>query len=129
MNPMNKVNQVRISSPIFSGLLYSLICMIVSTLLISFILMFPSLKEESLSTYVYIIHCLSIFIGGFISGKRAGKKGWYHGGMLGILYSAIIVIVSFLGFDAAVTAYTLILVLLSFAMGAFGGMLGVNLRS
>jgi putative membrane protein (TIGR04086 family) len=128
MNPMNKVGQVRISSPLMSGFVYAFIWMIAAALIVSLLLKFSGLKEQSLTTYVYVIHALSIFMGSYVTGKRAGVKGWYHGGMLGVVYSVVVAIISFLGFDVSITLHTLILIAISFAIGAFGGIIGVNMR-
>ncbi|MVO99648.1 TIGR04086 family membrane protein [Paenibacillus lutrae] len=129
MNPMNKVNQVRLSSPFLTGLLHSLGALVIGTLLTSFILWSSSAQESSLSTLAYITHGLSIFIGGWVSGKRAGRKGWYFGGMLGLIYSVSVWVAGFLAFDTPFQPGTILLVGLAFAAGALGGIIGVNSSS
>lgn len=129
MNPIRGMpNGVRAGSPVMSGLLYSLVCMAAATILVSLAIKFSGAKEASLETAVYVIHSASLFIGGLVTGRRSGRRGWYFGGMMGILYSIVIILIGFLSYDAALTLYTLILLCLSFVMGAFGGMIGVNLR-
>ena len=129
MNPMKSVSSgVKAGSPVLRGLMYSLACMAIATVVASAIYKFTGVKEGSMATSVYIIHSLSLFIGGLATGLRSGRKGWYYGGVMGILYSAVVVLVGFLSYDAAFTVYTLVLVLLSFAAGALGGMIGVNLK-
>ncbi|MCI3923654.1 TIGR04086 family membrane protein [Paenibacillus sp. TRM 82003] len=129
MNAMKSVSSgVRAGSPVLTGLLYSLVCMAVATVVASMIYKFTGVKEGSMTTSVYIIHSVSLFVGGLFTGWKSGRKGWYYGGMMGILYSVVIVLIGFLSYDAALTVYTLILLGLSFAAGALGGMIGVNLR-
>ncbi|TBL81601.1 TIGR04086 family membrane protein [Paenibacillus thalictri] len=128
MIPMNKMKQVRPSSPVLSGLLYSLVTMTILTLLTSLILFSTNMKESSLIGYAYGIHAISLFLGGVIAGKRSESSGWYHGGLLGLLYSVIIFIVAFLAYDAGFSKMTLYLLGLTFASGALGGMIGVNMR-
>jgi putative membrane protein (TIGR04086 family) len=128
MNPVNRVNQVRITSPILSGLIYSLIMMAIGTIITSLLLMFTNTQESSLTTLTYIIHGTSLFVGGWVGGKRAGSRGWYYGGMLGIMYSLLIIIVGFLAFDAGLNLQTLQLIAITFSAGALGGILGVNSR-
>lgn len=128
MLPMSKVKQVRPSSPVFSGLLYSLATMAVCTILTSLILFSTSMQEASLLFYAYVIHAVSLFIGGFVAGKKSESKGWYHGGLLGLLYSVIIFIVAFLAYDAGFSKQILYLLGLTFGSGALGGMIGVNAR-
>ncbi|WP_409341625.1 TIGR04086 family membrane protein [Paenibacillus sp. MBLB4367] len=126
MNPMNKVAQVRMTSPLLAGLAYAFIAMGLATLVTSFILMLTEQKEESLPTFAYVIHALSLLIGGFVSGKRSKNKGWYHGGLLGVVYSVIIFIIAFLSFDQGLGLQSLTFLAVSFGSGVIGGILGVN---
>ena len=129
MNPMKSVSSgVKVGSPVLRGLMVSLVCMAAATVVASLLIKFTGMKEGSVTTSVYIIHSVSLFIGGWATGLRSGRKGWYYGGMMGILYSVVVILVGFLSYDAAFTTYTLILLALSFAAGALGGMIGVNMR-
>jgi len=129
MNPMKSVSSgVKAGSPVLRGLMVSLVCMAAATIVASLLIKFTGMKEGSVTTSVYIIHSVSLFIGGLATGLRSGRKGWYYGGMMGILYSTVVILVGFLSYDAAFTTYTLILLGLSFAAGALGGMIGVNMR-
>lgn len=126
MNAMNKVSQVRIGSPLIRGLVYAFIAMGLATLVTSFILMLTDQKEESLPSFAYIIHAGSLLIGGFVSGKRAKSKGWYHGGLLGVLYAVIIFIIAFLSFDQGIDLQSVKFLGTAFGSGVIGGILGVN---
>jgi putative membrane protein (TIGR04086 family) len=128
VNPMNRVNQTRISSPLLSGLMYSLTMMTIGTIVISLILFFTSTQDSSLSSLTAILHAVSLFIGGWVAGKRAGNRGWYHGGLLSLFYSTILFIVGFLAYDAGLDLHSLKLLLLFVTAGAAGGILGVNSR-
>lgn len=128
MNPIHKVNQVRISSPMLSGLLYALIMMSLGTLIVSLLLLWSNVQESSLPTYGKIIHGIAIFVGGWVSGKRAASRGWYHGGLLGVLYAVLVWIVGFLAYDNGLNLTSLAMLTGSFGSGALGGMLGVNSR-
>ncbi|WP_240343724.1 TIGR04086 family membrane protein [Paenibacillus sp. SYP-B3998] len=125
---MRNVSQVRITSPLFSGLVYSLIMMSIGTLVTSLFLLLTSTQESSLHALTTIIHAASLFIGGWVAGKRAGNRGWYYGGMLGLIYFILIFLVGFLAFDAGLNWRSLQLVIILFVSGALGGMLGVNTR-
>lgn len=128
MNSMNKTVQAQSFQSIMTGLLYSLISMGLLTILVSLFLLLTNLKEGSLSTHIYAIHGLSLVVGGFITGKRMNKKGWYYGGILGVVYSIVICLVGFLGFNTAFTLTTLLMMVLSFTVGALGGIVGVNAK-
>nr|WP_244163133.1 TIGR04086 family membrane protein [Paenibacillus pectinilyticus] len=126
VNPMKTVSQVRIPSPLFSGLVYSFTMMTIGTVVTSLFLLLTSAQESSLHTITTIIHAVSLFIGGWVSGKRAGNRGWYHGGLVGFFYFALIFLVGFLAFDAGLNLQSLQLLGILFAAGALGGILGVN---
>ncbi|WP_284637943.1 TIGR04086 family membrane protein [Paenibacillus silviterrae] len=115
-------------SPMFSGLMYSMIFMLAGTVLGSMLLVFTSMQEDSWVSLTLGIHGLAMLAGGFVSGKRAGTKGWYHGMLLGLLYALIVWIIGFLAYDAGMTEQTLYVTLISVVGGAFGGIVGVNMK-
>jgi putative membrane protein (TIGR04086 family) len=125
---IKQVSQVRIGSPMLSGLIYAFISMAVCALAASLILTAGEQGEEVLPVYAYIIHGISTLIGSFASGRKAGTKGWYHGGLLGLLYSVIVLIIGFLSFDKGVDWSILQFAAGAFVAGALGGIFGVNTR-
>ncbi len=126
---MNKVDQGKPSAfPLLSGLFYAFLWMGLAAFVISMLLLLTGMKEQSLTLYAYLIHGWSTLAGGFVSGRKSGSKGWYIGGMLGILYAIAVILISFLGFDAPIRLSTLYLPALAFTLGALGGMVGVNSR-
>ncbi|GAF06751.1 hypothetical protein JCM16418_730 [Paenibacillus pini JCM 16418] len=87
------------------------------------------MREQSLSHYTYVVHALSAFAGGLVSGKRSGKRGWYQGGMTGLIYGFLVIMIGFLALDSSIKTGDLILASLAFASGSIGGMIGVNSRN
>ncbi|GIP31396.1 TIGR04086 family membrane protein [Paenibacillus sp. J2TS4] len=126
MESKNNTSGVRIHSPILAGLLYAFIIMSIAAVLTSLILMLTDQKEDALPAYAYIIHTVSLCLGGWIAGKRAELKGWYYGGILGLIYSIIIILIGFLGFDKGFDLNTILFSAASFFIGALGGIIGVN---
>ncbi len=129
---MNSVKQAAkppiISSPLLAGVLFALIWLGVGALLLSLFLHFSSMKENSLPTYAYMVHAAAALAGGFTAGKRSESKGWYNGTLLGFIYGAIIIIVSFLASNAPLSWHSLLVLGASLLAGAFGGMIGVNVK-
>lgn len=112
--------------PVFSGLIYAFIITIGFIIIYSFLLYFTSLSDSHLSRLTYIITAISLTSGGFVSGKRAGQKGWYYGGFTGLTYGLILAIIAFLAFDASFNLNGLALIVLTFLFGSLGGIFGVN---
>ena len=117
-----------IASPLLAGVLFSMIWLAVGALLLSLLLHFSNMKESDLTSYALAVHAVSSFVGGLASGKRSERKGWYNGSLLGLLYGLIIIIISFLASNASLSWYSALLLGAVFAAGAFGGMIGVNLK-
>lgn len=80
----------------------------------------------------YIITALSfigLFGGGFLSGGKRKQKGWLIGGVTGLIYTLVVFLFQYLGYDRLFsieqviyhTCYTLIAMM--------GGILGVNLST
>lgn len=117
-----------IASPLLAGVLFSLIWLAAGALLLSLFLHFSDMKENSLPGYAFLVHALSSLAGGFTAGRRSENKGWYNGSLLGLIYAAIIIMVSFLASDASLTWHSASLLGASLLAGAFGGMIGVNMK-
>lgn len=114
--------------PMLAGITYALIWLAIGALILSLLLQFTSMKESSLTSMAYIIHGASSLFGGFAAGKRSENKGWSRGGLLGILYGLIVILISFLASDISLSLHSFLLLLTVVVAGAFGGMIGVNLR-
>ncbi|MEX2461466.1 MAG: TIGR04086 family membrane protein [Paenibacillaceae bacterium] len=126
MEPTKNTASVHFVSPLFSGIVYAFITMAIFSLLYSFVLTFTNQNEDSLTFFVYLIHAIAISIGSYVCGKRTNHRGWYHGGMLGLIYAAIIILIGFLSFDHGLTFHTLLAMIAAYLIGALGGILGVN---
>lgn len=118
----------KVGKPILTGLMYTLVMVLASAFIFALLLYFTSLSDSHLPLISYIITGTSLTVGGFVSGKKAGAKGWYYGGVTGAIYGVLLAIIGFLAFNAAFTLRDLSLAVLSFLFGALGGILGVNSR-
>jgi putative membrane protein (TIGR04086 family) len=61
------------------------------------------------------------------TGKRMGRAGWLNGGVTGLAYVVILLILAML-LDMRLTPRSLIALFAGFTLGAVGGVLGVNRR-
>jgi len=128
VNPIKNVSKVSVSSPTLAGAMTACIWLAAGALLLSLLLRFGSMQESSLPMYALGLHGCSSFAGGFSSGKRSGRKGWYFGGALGVVYALLIVLIGFLSVNAGFSAHTWSLLAVVIPAGAIGGMIGVNLK-
>ncbi|MEK4060273.1 MULTISPECIES: TIGR04086 family membrane protein [Paenibacillus] len=118
----------RITSPVLSGLCRSFLWMLLGAFVLSLLLWGSGLKEQDLTTYTYIVHGIAAAFGGLTAGRRATSKGWYQGSLTGGFYGIIVLLVGFLALDSAPAGIDALWVIAAAAIGALGGMFGVNLQ-
>ena len=117
----------KISSAIVYGTFSIFVMAVIFSLFFSLLLRFTSLTESSLSYIILILSFLSIFIGGIISGGKGKRQGWLLGGGTGLLYTIIILLFQYLGFDSHFAAREGIQSGCDVRVAMMGGVLGVNL--
>ena len=110
------------------AIIVSVFCSLFLILILSFLVSNTNLKENIINPSIIFISAVSILIGGFLVSKKIKKKGILWGALLGVIYMAIMYIVSSLmnmNFSIDMTAFMMI----GFGIlgGAIGGILGVNL--
>ncbi|MGM9923740.1 MAG: TIGR04086 family membrane protein [Bacillus sp. (in: firmicutes)] len=113
------------------AILYGTMSIFIMAVFFSFIfallLRFTSLTESSLSYMILILSFISIFIGGIISGGKGKRQGWILGGGTGLLYTIILLLFQYLGYDSMFTTREWIQSLCYIVTCMMGGILGVNL--
>ncbi|WP_141504171.1 TIGR04086 family membrane protein [Paenibacillus luteus] len=117
-----------IASPLLAGVLFSIIWLAIGALLLSLLLHFTNMKESSLATNALLIHGFASLAGGFTTGRRSESKGWYNGAILGLLYGAAVILISFLASNAPISLHSAVVLGAALLTGAFGGMIGVNMK-
>ncbi|MFD2116450.1 TIGR04086 family membrane protein [Paenibacillus yanchengensis] len=126
MNSNSKASQL--ASPLLAGIVYALLWLAAGALILSLLLHLTAMKESNMSLYTQVIHGIAAFFGGAAAGKRSISKGWYNGGITGVTYFLLVVIVSFLAANISFTLQSVILLATIVLCAAVGGMIGVNLK-
>lgn len=129
MNTTQNVTRWHLNRPILAGLVYAFVWMSAGIFTLSILLYISSISEDELKSYIYIVHCTALFIGGWASSRLSGKKGWYYGGITGLGYALLILLTGFLAMDAKFNLQKLIYLIVAFVVGALGGTIGVNMKS
>lgn len=115
-----------LSSPILNGLILMLIIVLLGSVIVSLVFQFTSVSESKMPIFTYVVNAISLLIGGFVSGLKAKERGWFYGGMTGILYTVILLLIAFLAFDVSFTVKSLVTMISAFGTAAIGGIFGVN---
>ncbi|AQX53634.1 TIGR04086 family membrane protein [Priestia flexa] len=117
----------RMSSAIFFGVMIIFIIGFVISLLLALLLKFSSVTEQALQLWIAILSFLAVFIGGFMSGGKSGSKGWMIGGATGLIYSVLMLMLQFLGYNELFSAQQLLFHGGFLLVAMLGGVIGVNL--
>lgn len=117
------------SASVITGLVYTFVLVLAGSLVTALLLAFTGLRESTLPYFTYTINVISLLIGGFVTGRRCGGRGWYYGGLTGLAYFLLILLIGFLGFDVPLSGLVLFYLFGAFILGSAGGVIGVNWTS
>lgn len=109
------------------GWIFILVFILVSSFILTLILQFTEIRQQTLSWVAFSVGLIGLFIGGMITGIKGKSKGWIIGGLTGLGFTVFIFLVQFLGYQ---NGFSLEQTLhhLGFILAAIlGGMIGVNL--
>ena len=112
---------------VIKGSAFSIIITLIGLLVYSIILSYTSVSESTIPTIVIIITAISILIGSTISTSYIKKNGIINGMFVGLIYIAIIYLLSSIvtgNFLLNITS--IIMIITSVLTGALGGIIGVN---
>ncbi|ULT55799.1 TIGR04086 family membrane protein [Neobacillus drentensis] len=131
---MERRGRVKIESKSFGiSILYGLIFIfafaLISSLIFAFILRFTSAQEGSLQYVITALSFIGLFGGGFLSGGKRKEKGWLIGGFTGLIYSFVVFLFQYLGYDRLFDAEQVIYHTCYTLIAMMGGILGVNISS
>lgn len=113
-------------NPWLAGQLLIWLIVIILSFGVALILRYTSMETSTLPTLTFFINAIALLSGGYIAGKKAGNKGWYFGGMQGVIYSILLALISFLAFDLEMRASLWVFLVCAFGISALGGIFGVN---
>ena len=115
-------------SPIILGVLLAYCISLVVFVISSLLFTFTPMPEAIMPYLTYITSVFSILIGGIYAASKIGNKGWLNGGMCGILYLTGLFLLSIILDVEIIFGFQFISrLILSFVIGAVGGILGINL--
>ncbi len=116
---------INILKSILLAFALSLILLLIVTLLLTF----TPLKEDTIPLLTTAIMIISIAGGSIYVAIKAGVKGWFNGGIVGILYFLILLFLNYLFIKPFIfDIYTVGKFFVSLVVGVIGGMIGVNVK-
>lgn len=119
---MNYIKKIGISLLFIIGIILGL------TLVLSILNYFNIISGSTLSIFKILICVISLFVGGFIIGKKANKKGWLEGLKLSFIFLIVLMIFNYLAFDNIPNFKNLIYYVIIITSCLFGSIVGINLN-
>ncbi|SFD62699.1 putative membrane protein, TIGR04086 family [Bacillus sp. OV194] len=116
-------------SSMIKGVATILVAIIISSLILSLLLRFTSLTESSLKWVTTGLSFLSLFIGGFLSGKKGKEKGILLGSGTALLFSLLVFLVQYLGYQTTFTSMQYMYHGIFLLLCMLGAIMGVNFSS
>lgn len=108
------------------ALLYIIGIIMVATMLITILNYFNIITGTALTISKIIICVISLFVGGFVIGRRASKKGWLEGLKLSLIFLVLLVLFNYLGLGNTPQLKNLIYYLIIIVSCIFGSIIGIN---
>lgn len=112
---------------ILYGVITTFVIVLTSSIILSLLLRFTNVQESSLTWVILTLSFLALFIGGFVSGGKGKQKGWLVGGGTGVLFSLLVFLVQFLGYQSSFSIAQMLYHIGYIIIAVFGGVIGVNM--
>ncbi|WP_313757107.1 TIGR04086 family membrane protein [Tissierella sp.] len=110
------------------GLLLAYIITCILILFFSLLLTYSSLKENKMPLMNTVIMMLSIIVGSIYVSKGIKEKGWINGGIVGIVYYLILIILNLIFLKSlALDIFSISKLALACITGIIGGVIGINI--
>jgi putative membrane protein (TIGR04086 family) len=92
-------------------------------------LTYTEFPQGMIPSVVVITTMISIMFAGSGFARSAKNKGWFNGMLAGLIYMVILYVISSLTLNTyGIDINGLIMLILGMAAGAFGGVVGINLK-
>lgn len=123
----NKANHAIIS--LTKGSIFSYIITTVVFIMYGLLLTYTDTTEKNMQLIVMITTVISVLIGGIIASKGVNSKGLIFGMLVGLVYSLIMIMVSFCILPTVkITSKMIMIIILALSSGGIGGIIGINTK-
>ena len=120
---MNFIKNVSLS------ILYIILTMVILTFILTLFSYFNIIGDKVVSIFKIIIPVVSLFIGGFLIGKKSLKKGWLEGLKLSLIFLILLIIFEYLALDQSFNIKNILYYLILSISSIFGSMIGISKKT
>ncbi len=112
---------------ILKGVFWGIITLLIfNTLMALFSNVIFSLNSGVFNTVLITENILILLLVGFYIARRVDKNGWLNGGLGGLVYMVIIILLGTISMPISIW-YILLLSIIGLIVGSIGGIIGINL--
>lgn len=112
---------------VVAGVLAAFALTVLVSAILALAIYFANLTESTVSGLLYGVGLVTVAAGGAVAGRRAGTRGWLHGGLVGLAYVLLSLLIGSLLFSGpALWADLVGKLFTAFVAGSLGGIVGVN---
>ena len=112
---------------IIKSFLISIVLTVGFIFILSIFLCYSNVSEKIVDSALIFIAAISILFGTFFMEKRIKEKGLIYGSLFGIIYMAILYLISsFISADFTIGIGSLVMMIFGIVAGCLGGIIGVN---
>ena len=108
---------------------YTLLVILITTIVITILNYFNIVKGNLLNIISIIVILLAVFVGGFLTGRKANKKGYLEGIKFGTIIIVIILLLNLFIFKNKFTLTNILYYPSLLFCSTIGSMLGIQRRS
>ncbi len=127
MNPKEVWRSLFMKSVLW-GLIFATGLTLILLIVFTVVQVKQDVSPGTLSIMSYIIGCLGSFSSGFIASRKMRQNGLLMGVVAALTYALFVLLMGLLFFGNTLGVDTLLKVMLYLVLGAFGGIVGVNIR-
>ena len=125
----NNIKEKRKFIDVLKGSITAIVITLISLVIFSTVLANTNINENTIIPVIIAVTAISILIGSIISVSKISKKGLLNGSLVGLIYIAIIYLLSsMVNGNFSFDFNSLIVIISAIIAGMFGGIIGVNLK-
>ncbi|MCX7709185.1 MAG: TIGR04086 family membrane protein [Clostridia bacterium] len=115
---------------IVKGIIVSYIITIPLFIVFSLLLTYTDFPEKFIPAAVIVTTVISILTAGSTATKNVRNRGWLNGSIVGLIYMAVLYLISSITFrDFGITRYVITMLVIGILAGAIGGIIGINMKN
>ena len=123
-----KGNKARIAmTGVLLGVGVSIILFIIAVTGLGLVINFSDIANGSVDKIMIVSNYLALFIGGLIAAYSAKSKGWLNGGLVGLIYVLLLILLGSFTTVMAFSGGLLLRMTIACVVSALGGIIGINI--